>query len=284
MTYKYTDFDEVPLPEYNPSQKHDPTGMGSALLKSIGGAYDYRGTSLGRAEPQALPVTGVYVGAVDYLVDENGDYLVDDLGDYLIAGDAQEMARAQVVAIREKARVQGQLWRVWLDDETVREWKTARLLAVKQTVAHNQPRPAVEVTLEFETAMTYWHAEAETITSVNAVASVPISLIVDNAGQIVDDAVITVTRTSGTVTAFALTGDGISLSWAGSLGAGDSLTIDCGTQPKPDGSVDSYSGFSLGVAHTAAGWLPLAPGANPLLITVTGGNATVDIAHYNQVP
>jgi hypothetical protein len=281
MSYQYVTFDGVSLPLFDHSQEHAPMQAEPTLVDSIGGAYDWVGTARRKGRKQIISLTGVYFGETTFLVDELGNFIVDDLAAFLIAGDSYQMAQAQVVALLEKKGVRGQLWRKRLDD-SVLEWKTARVLSISWPRVWEDHAIKAELTCEFETAMEFWHASTQTATSVNAVAGVPIALNVDNTGQVVDDATITVTRTSGTITAFTLTGGGVSLSWTGSLGASEVLTIDCGAQTVRENTTDSYSGFSLSGSHSAAGWLPLASGANPFVVTVTGGNATVAINHYAQ--
>ena len=285
MTHKYTLFDSVPLPENNPTQTHDANGMRSSLALSVGGLYDTLGSTTGRPDAKTLPVNGTYVGAVEYLVDETGDYLVDESGDYLIAGDAQTDVRSQVAAIRAKVRQRGSLWRVRLDDESVAEWKTARLLGVRQIITRDAPISAAEITLDFETMMTNWHAADASSASASVTASTPTALTVENAGDTIEDAVITVTRTSGTITGVLIqsTALGVSLYWTGSLGSGDVLTIDSGLKTVRKNSSDSYADFELYTGHTARGWLPITPGNQSLVFTLTGGAATCAIAYYNQV-
>lgn len=283
MTHKYTLFDTVPLPENNPTQTHDPNGMRSSLRSSIGGLYDALGSVEGKADIRALPVNGVYVGEVEYLVDDVGDYLVDDVGDYLIAADAQTSLRSQVSELRAKIRQRGTLWRVRLDDESVLEWKTARLLGVRQLVTRDNPVAAAELACEFETLMTNWHAETVTTASLSTTAGIAGSLIVENAGDTVNDAVVTVTRTSGTIIAVTITcaALGVAWTWTGSLGAADVLTIDTGAHTIIKTDADAYSGFSLS-GHTARDWLPITQGNHLFLVTVVGGNATVAVSHYTQ--
>jgi len=283
MSWQYVKFDGVNLPLYDHDQNHDPMPSEPTLLDSIGGAYDWRGSQRRKGRKQTIPLTGIYVGETDYLVDELGNYLVDELGNFLIAGDPYQTLQASVTALMEKKGVRGKLWRKRLKDNVL-QWKTARLLAVPWPRVWEDHALKASITCQFETAMEFWHAATATSTSVSASDGVPIGLTVDNAGQVAEDAVITVTRTSGTITAFTLTGNGVSLSWSGSLGSGDVLTIDCGAGTVRKGTSDAYSGFSLASAHSAAGWLPLSSGMNALVATVTGGNATVAISHYNQYP
>lgn len=286
MSYKYTEFDGVTLPQNNPTQVHDTSGARSTLQKSVGGNYDYRGSLVANPEPHILPVSGFYVGEVDFIVDEAGNFLVDEAGNYLISGDAYASMRSQVGAIRAKVRQRAPLWRVWVDDETVREWKTARLLNVRQSVTRNNPVAVADIALDFETMMTNWHAESATVVSGTAANGVPLLLAVSNLGAQIDDAVINVECTSGTITALTVTcvALGVSLAWAGSLGIGDALVIDSRADAPPTGSVDAYDGFTFGAGHSARGWLPIAPGNYLIRLVTTGGNATASLTFYEQSP
>lgn len=284
MSYQYTEFDGVALPLYNHEQSHDTTPSEPTLLDSVGGAYDWYGTGRRKGRKQLINLKGIYFGATEYLVDHTGDVLTDETGDYLIVGNGPQMLQAQVNELREKSGVRGALWRTRLDDNAL-EWKTARLLSVAWPRKWEDHAVIGEISCQFETRMEYWHAASATTTSVSATSGVTLPMVVENAGEQVDDAVITVTRTSGTITAVSLVCSalGIALQWTGSLGASEVLTIDCGAQTVKENTTDGYSGFALTpVYHTAAGWLPLSHGNHTFLVTVAGGNATVAIQHYNQ--
>jgi len=283
MSYQYVRFDNVPLPLYNHAQEHAPMPSEPTLLDSIGGAYDWRGSARRDGRKQVISGKGVLVGETVYLVDQSDNYLVDESGNYLIAGNSEQILVADVRALLEKKGKRGQLWRKRLED-SVEEWKTARLLSVSWPRKWEDHALIAELDYQFETQMEFWHAKTATQTTGSATAGTPKYLLVNNAGEMVQDAVITIARSSGTITAVSITGDGVSLNWTGSLGASDELVIDCGLQTVRKTGADAYSGFSLGVAHTAAGWLPLSPSANPIVVTVTGGNADVEIEHYNQYP
>jgi hypothetical protein len=285
MSYIYTEFDGVSVPLFNHSQNHAPMAAESSFMDSVGGTFDWIGTARRKGRKQNISFTGVYLGQTEYLVDETGDPLIDDLSDYLIAGDSEDMLGNQVAALLEKKGVRASLWRKRLADDVL-HWKTARLLQVNWPRKWDDHAIKADITCTFETSMEFWHAATATTTSGSATAGAPLGLTVDNAGQVVDDAIITITRTSGTITAVSLIGAelGINLAWAGSLGSGDVLTIDCGVQTVRKGSADAYSGLTLGGSHTARGWLPIASGPQSFVALVTGGNATVAITHYNQFP
>lgn len=286
MSYQYVEFDGVALPLYDHKQPHDPMPVESAIVDSIGGAYDWIGTARRRGRKQLVPAPGKYFADGFFLVDDVGDFLVDDVGDFLTTNFGEEALREQVNDLLEKRGVRGKLWRRRLDDDVL-EWKTARLLSISWPRKVENHALIAEVSPVFETFMENWHAQTETETSDDAEDDVPLGLNVENSGFVqVDDAKLTVTRTDGTITAVSITdaSNGVDIEWTGSLGDGDVLTIDCLLQTVRKNSADAYSGFSLGNLHTAPGWLPLIEGVNALIIEVTGGDATVAVSHYNQSP
>src|SRR4030095_4052270 len=139
MPWKYTHFDEVLLPQYNPVQAHDAVGTRTTLVPALGGYYDYRGAEIGDEDARTITLSGVYVGATAYLEDENGNRIVDETGAAIIADDDSTSVAPQVQAWREQVRRRGTLWRVRLEDETIRSWKRARLLTLRQSISRNDP-------------------------------------------------------------------------------------------------------------------------------------------------
>lgn len=281
MSYQYTEFDDVSLPLYDHKQNHAGMPSEATLRDSIGGAYDWRGADRKAGRKQIINGGGKYFGEITYLVDELGDRILDEDDNPIISGDAVTTLAAEVRALMEKKGTRGQLWRRRLADDVL-QWKTARLLEVDWPRKVEDHAIIAEVTYRFETLMEWWHADVVTETAGNASSGVPLELNVSNSGMTAEDAVITITRSSGTITQVVITATGVSLKWVGSLGAADVLEIDCGRQTVRENGVDAYSGFTLESGHTVAGWLPLLPGASLIDFTVTGGNATCAVEHYNQ--
>lgn len=286
MPYQIQKFDEIPLPVYNPVQDHSPASSITSFVDSIGGYFDLFGGDSAQAQRQIISLSGLLVGEVETLVDELGDEIVDDLGDELVTAESEAAdLRSQVESLRARVRSRGQLWRVLLEDETVRQWKTARFVRMSQPQVASDRAFKVSLTCEFETAMTYWHAEDATTSSGSATSGAPLALVVDNGGETVEDAVLTVTRTSGTITAVAVvcTSLGLSWTWTGSLTAGDVLVVDAGLQTVEENGAGVYSGFALSSSHSASKWLTITPGPHLMYVTTTGGNATVSLSFYHQV-
>lgn len=284
MTYRYTDFDGVALPLFNARQEHDAMRADSTILDSIGTAFDWRGTSRRRGRKQMLTVSGIYIGETSYLVYDANDSAIDSSGDNLIAASALADVRMQVTALLQKKGAIGELWRERVDDGE-REWKTARLLEVGWARNGDDPSVVARVSCKLETVMEYWRAEEITTVTATTVSGVAEVFYVENSGELLENATITVTRTSGTITAVSITrvDFGISLVWSGSLGASDVLVINCEQQTVQKNGVDAYSGLSLS-SHTAEGWFPVPTGSHNFAVTTTGGAATVTVEHYNQFP
>lgn len=283
--YQIYQFDDVALPLYNPEATHDAGPTLSTVRASIGGTFDVYGGR--RRLPQLLKiqVSGIYVSEDDYvlLVSHDGKYIVDHQGDFIATATALGYLRRQVDAIRGKQGVRGTLYRRRWDNTSVVQWKTARLLAVRERGSTEQRARYAQIDLEFETAMAAWRSLAASSASGTLVSGGAVGLNVTADGNApISDAVITFTA-SGAISALAVVGlhAGIDLRYAGSIGAGSVLQIDCGAQTVLLNGANAYSGFSLGSGHTAQGWLPMAEGITPLVVE-SNGAGSVAISWYDQ--
>jgi hypothetical protein len=284
MAYQFVEFDGVSLPLLMASQNHQPMPIESSLVDSIGGVYDWRGSQRRAGRRQNLSLTGEFIGQTTYLVDEAGTYLVDDTGDYVIAGNGEQALHSKVSEIMAQIGKRGPLWRKRLADDAL-HWKTARMMAVPWPRQWEDHAIRATLTCQFETSMEFWHAEDATVTSVSTTSGVEAVFHAEVSAQTVNDAVLSVECTSGTITAVSVACDdlGIDIVWnVGFLVTGETLVIDCGEDAPPDGAIDSYDGFRLGVHHTARGWLPIPVGHWTFTITTTGGAADVDLTYYEQ--
>lgn len=283
MAYALVRFGDIDLPENMVEDDLSTGTVDSSLLDSVGGVFDSVGTRRRLPRRQTIDHTGQYVGETTYWVDEAGNRLVDEAGNYLIFGNATQMLQAKLDALKALRGTRAQLWRR-RDQDGILHWKWARLLSVTHTQGQERAAAVAIVTGRFETSVAEWHAATETITSVSVAAATPTGLTVNVGGEAtVYDANLRVARTAGTITGVAIVGPGIDLTWAGSIGAGQTLTIDCEASTVRVNAADAYLGLSLGGGHTARGWLVFTPGANPLVVTLTGGAATVAVNLYDQV-
>lgn len=283
-TYRITTFDGVNLPVYNGDQDISGAAVDSTLQTSIGGVFDTYGTRQRTAVAQKFTVAGIYAGTeTTYEVDHTGKYITDHSGNKIITSTALGSLRGQVEAIRSRLGVRGTLLRKRWDDETLTQWRTARLLAVNERSQPKGTPNMAHVDCVFETIHPAWRSMTLATVTKNLVSGGLVGLNKTSGGTApVRDATITVTA-SGTITALRITctAIGVDLNWTGTMAAGQYLAIDCGAQTVIKSAVNAYSGFSLGSGHTARGWLPLASGINVLLISANGAG-TVSISHYDQ--
>ncbi len=282
--YQIDQFDGVLLPLYNPEQDLSPAAVDSTLENSIGATFDAVGSGSERATRHALSVRGMFAGTETiYLVDHTGKYIIDHAGNRIIVATALGWLRLQVENLSSRVGVRGTLWRKRWDAESVRQWKTARLLAVRLPHDYQRRLNLTECECQFESTMAAWRSATATTANGSIGGAGAVGLTVSNGGQVqVDDAVLTVTA-AATISSVLVQcpAAGISLAWTGSLGAGASLVIDCGAQTVRVAGGDAYSGFSLAAAHTADGWLPLAKGITVLVVSLSAAGS-VSLAHYNQ--
>lgn len=281
MPYVLTEFNDVPLPAGMAEDDFSTGEAESALIDSVNGAFDYFGDRVRLPRRRTITQRGIYVGETAYLVDDAGNYIVDESGNRIIAGSATAMLRAAVDAIKAQQGQRGPLWR--RRDDGALQWARARLLRVDYPRTVEDAGRVAHVDCTFETLDAGWRAATATTTAASVSAGATAGLVVPNAGIVsVPDAVFSAAATSGTVTSVRVQGQGIDWTWTGSLTTGQTLTVDAGAQTVRRGSADAYGGFARASGHTAAGWLPLAPGDNVLLVTVAGGNANITVTHYDQ--
>lgn len=284
--YQIYEFDGVALPTYNQDQDLGTGAVDPQLLASVGGVFDVAPGSQRLPRMTKIAVAGLYaaVDSATYnLVDHAGNRIVDHAGNAIIATTDQKVLRYQVDQLRAKIGVQAKLWRRRWDNQTVRQWKTARLLnAGERNDIKHRTRMAI-YECQFETAMAAWRDATSDATSAAFTASQVAALLFASDGNAtIEDTIISVAA-SGTITSlqFAIPNLGIDLRYTGTLNSGQTLRIDCGAQTVKIGTAAAYAGFALGSGHTARTWLPLPPGRALMLVTANGPG-TVTGTHYDQ--
>lgn len=283
--YQFYQFDGVNLPIYDPEQDLSTGTVDSTLLASVGGTVDVWSGYQRSPRTVKHTVGGIYeaTDSAYPLVDHAGNNIVDHAGNRIIAGTAEGILRGQVESLRAKLGVAGSLWRRRWDDTTITQWKTARLLALQQRSERDHRTLLAKVDCVFESAMANWRSSAVDTVSGNLVAGGQVGLLLGGEGNAtVEDSVLTVTA-AGTITSlqFVCVALGVDLRYAGTIGAGSVLVINCGSQTVTVNGVAAYSGFSLGAGHTARGWLPLPPGPWAMVVS-SNGAGTVASSHYDQ--
>ncbi len=75
---------------------------------------------------------------------------------------------------------------------------------------------------------------------------------------------------------------GESLTFSGTIAAGDALLIDTGTMQVTNDGADAYDDLALSPTADLASWFALEPGDNDLTVTYTGGGtgSTIDFTYY----
>lgn len=288
LMYQIVEFDGVTLPVYNPQQDHTGPLVESTLLPSLGGTFDYWGSRQRRGRQAQFSITGEYWAEATptYLVDHLSNNLADESGNQFIAGTPGALLRSQLDALRAKRGVRGKLWRVRLDDNT-RQWIDARLLSVEHRQVVDDRTDAVRLACTFETAMDAWRNQLSE-NPAGLLIDGASSLLIDNEGFTVEDAIIRIGGSSGGVSSVAIVNSamGIDLRYTGLLQAGQFVLIDCGAQTvRLIGLIDDYAHFSLGPGHTARSWCPLAPGPNVFQLTSNAsGFGSIQVTYYPQRP
>lgn len=250
--YLISDFEGVNLPK---RMGHDDLSTGvieSSLTPALGTVFDLAGASRRLPRVQQIQASGLYSSV-------EGDLLT------------------QVTVLKALIGVRGSLWRT-RDSDSVRQWKTARLLSVNYRREAEDAGEVADVDANFETAHVGWRADALTTVSQGGTSFV---VTVANGGDLpVHDAVIQVTANAA-ISSLGLAMTDVDINYSGALNGGETLIIDCGALTVRVGSADRYQYFSLGSGHHVDPWLPLATGDNALSITADG-NVTVSVEFYEQ--
>lgn len=274
MPYQYTTFDGVDLPTYNPQTDLSSGAVDSALVDSIGGAFDVVGVGGLRLPRKAtVTVNGVYVSdGPNYIVDHLGNFIVDHLGNFIVSGDAGADLRTQIDELYGKLGKRGRLYRTRFDDSS-RQYKTARLLHVNHQRQLDDRLFKSTVTATFETTDAGWHENSLNIVTPSLIAGLTTFQVSMPGNCTVTDALLFFNATAS-VTSINVVGSGIDWTWNGTLASGDTLQIDCASQTIRAEGFDAYAYLTLNPNHTSSSWFPIAPGVNTYNVTANG---TIDL-------
>ena len=285
MAWEIFEFEGVSLPTYDVERQADPGQVDPSLLDSIGGVSNYFGDIRQLPRRATINLRGIYVGEQAFEVGHDGAYIDGHDDALIVTHDAYTDLRSQIAALWRQLGVYGQLWRRWHTDATKKQWKQARLLHVPWQQSYGDVGLMANVSCVFETEQIAWREETQQSVSESVADGVLKQVSAHNDGDVpINDAVLTVTRTSGTITSFTVvsTALGVDFVWTGTIGAGESVVLNNGSQTIKRGTTDVYSGLTLNAGHTVDGWLPLRRGSNPLIVQVNGGAATVAVTYYHQ--
>jgi hypothetical protein len=279
VAYYLTRFGNVILPLVHPiTEMPTMTGVAGGI-QTLGGGFDNFGDGIVPAQfPLSIQYRVTVIGAI--------------AADYVTA----------VNALRVMGRTRAYLQRLGQDGSGQRASARCRQVRAIDTV---ESFNAIELVFDFE-LWSHWHNnwvrgwlldagyELDTGLVLDSVADLtpltgsPQTVSVTNGGNVlVSDAIVTITAGNAALTAVAIScaAQGVKWTWTGAgvnpnIAAGKSLIVDCGALSVKDDGADAFVYFALDAAHTARSWLQLAPGANNVIVTWTGGGtgSTIDFA------
>lgn len=242
------------LPRYEGKQPQGAGPVRSAVIRLVGGAY------------------------YDPLGDEDALPPVEEItveGEWVAASDAA--MQTKLAALRGLRGTKSKIWRT--TSAGTSHWREARCLEVDSDLTPGSPRLA-KIALAFELEPTPWYG-TKVYKSI-VLGTSPVASTITNPGNAVArDITVTVHPQSSAITAFHLenlrTGHVSKIKYAGTVAAKHALEINCGEKSVENNGSDDYANLSLESGHTITEWLRLAPGANSIRITCTGGGATSTI-------
>lgn len=283
MPYSLTHFGAVPLPDRMSEDGLDTGNISGTLVLSIGGAFDRLGAARALPPVNVISHAGLYAtsGSV-FWVDHAGNQIVDHAGNRMLVATEDGWLRAQVDLLRGMHGKRDRLYRR-RDNDGALQWVNARLVSVQEQKTIEDAGVTAELRSTFETAMSAWRSSSLSVATGTLVSGGNVALLVSNDGNApVNDGLLVVTA-SGAISSVTITSPeaGVSVTWTGTLAAGQSLVIDSGARTVRRSGASVYSGFVLNAAHTARGWFPLAEGITIFRVAVDGPG-TVNFQHYDQ--
>jgi hypothetical protein len=185
-------------------------------------------------------------------------------------------------------------------------WIYARLVEVSAVRSYEQTkyRTVQDVELRFVTQEAFWHGDfggawyfdsgenfddglafdsSQTYDLVSSPTVFTISIGEDAGRTATRAALLRVTAGSSAITSISIvrTG-GESLTFGGTIAAGEDLLIDTGTMQVTNDGVDAYNDLTLSPTANLASWFALEPGDNEITVTFSGGGtgSTIDFSYY----
>lgn len=108
--------------------------------------------------------------------------------------------------------------------------------------------------------------------------------LANGGNRTVNNVVISLTAGAASISNIRFQLSPCDFTFTGTVAAGKTLDIDCGTRSVLNDGADAYASLTLGGAHSVADWLQLAAGSNDLVMTYSGnagGDATVELEYYD---
>ncbi len=252
----YASATELPTLEGRQPQGSSP--VASSLITLPGGAsFDWRGDWPAAIPSQEIVLEGEWVAA------------------------SVAAMETKLAALKELAGTRSKLWR---SNGTAQHWRTARLLEVDSDLSAGLAATA-RFRMRFALASGPWYGETERAVSA-VLDTAQKSLACPHLGNArVTNPRIEVWAGAEAITGLVIDVYGVAqMLWNGTLGVGQTLTIDCGLRSVKIGSTDAYRGFGLhAVWHKISDWLRIEPGGTTVVFTRTGGGSNAAaIIRYND--
>jgi hypothetical protein len=257
---RYSAFGALSIPDYDASQDYGGDATLTGYVQPPGRpAYDTYGTARVPRDGREVTISGVFVSssmtALDTLLD----------------------TWRAVVGTRG-------LLTVTLASAATRT-RYARLTALDLEI---EPGPArmqrFSMTYRLEGDIWLGTAHVGTGDDLVTLNTSPKVMTINNAGNApVYNAVLTLTAGAANITAVtianAATGYVSSVTYTGTVTAGQALVLDAGAWTVKNNGVDAYAGITYGATHAVDGLLVLGPGNNSITITLTGGSTDSTAAY-----
>jgi hypothetical protein len=185
-------------------------------------------------------------------------------------------------------------------------WQYARLVEVTAERSYEQTKfkRIQDISLRFVTQEAFWRGDlgglwyldsgelldsglvfdsGQTYELASSPENITVSIGADAGRAPIRSIRIRVTAGSLAITAISIvrTG-GESITFSGTIGAGNQLIIDTGTMQVMNDGVDAYDDLSLSSTADLAAWFSFEPGDNDLSVTFTGGGtgSEIDFSFY----
>ena len=254
MSYSFLRFGNIILPAYNRESVTSPVAPSQRIITTIAGAFDSDGAE--RAA-QRFP----HLLSIDAIVYES---------------DAA-LQRSEIDVLRAAVGTRAYLYRV-ADNDSFIHRALCRLNNMTINRSYTQRQALQPVTLQF-LQLTMWEGANHTawilddgefldtgltLDVVNyswSIGTSPTTQTVNNAGNLpVRNVVFTITAGATALTNPKLSGAGMDLWYTGTIAAGKSFVVDCGSLSVLNDGVDAYANLALGTGHTIEHWCNLPPG------------------------
>lgn len=165
-------------------------------------------------------------------------------------------------------QTESKLWGLRRDATKLWTWAKCTSLKVSDQVGNVYHLPA---TIEFYGREGLWYSESSSTETMTQASAMPVA--VATVGDYQTSVIFTITSSTGTMTSFTLANatGGDTFTWTGSAGVGVAVVVNSGSYSVTKGGVGDYAAIAIGANQI--NWFRLAPGANPITLTVVGSTA-----------